>query len=199
MALDLSGNVASATSTGGITGKRGGRVRGGWNIIIDCQDSRIHNNHHCCNKNLQYNCLFLACFHYHCLFFLKVGDSPLAGSGGYADSRSSDLPRFLSILADLSDLPDFCWLLRLWCHWRWPWKRHHTWQNQSWKIITEKCKKQLKSCKKNYTINMTKKNCSQIRGSVDNRSWWEHHKSLLSSQGRPRYARESCKQGFSSV
>ena len=27
VALDLSGNVASATSTGGITGKRGGRVR----------------------------------------------------------------------------------------------------------------------------------------------------------------------------
>ena len=26
MALDLAGNVASATSTGGITGKRGGRV-----------------------------------------------------------------------------------------------------------------------------------------------------------------------------
>ena len=26
VALDLSGNVASATSTGGITGKRGGRV-----------------------------------------------------------------------------------------------------------------------------------------------------------------------------
>jgi len=42
VALDLSGNVASATSTGGITGKRGGRV----------------------------------------------GDSPLAGSGGYADNRS---------------------------------------------------------------------------------------------------------------
>merc|ERR1712192_302688 len=42
VALDLSGNVASATSTGGITGKREGRV----------------------------------------------GDSPLAGSGGYADSRS---------------------------------------------------------------------------------------------------------------
>jgi len=41
VALDLAGNVASATSTGGITGKRGGRV----------------------------------------------GDSPLAGSGGYADSR----------------------------------------------------------------------------------------------------------------
>ena len=71
VALDLAGNVASATSTGGITGKRGGRVM----IVITMLVVVII-------IDIVKNPIFVTIS-----FSWKVGDSPLAGSGGYADSR----------------------------------------------------------------------------------------------------------------
>ena len=71
MALDLAGNVASATSTGGITGKRGGRVM----IVITMLVVVII-------IDIVKNPILVTIS-----FSWKVGDSPLAGSGGYADSR----------------------------------------------------------------------------------------------------------------
>ena len=74
MALDLAGNVASATSTGGITGKRGGRVR----IVITNNTMLVV----VIVIAIVKNSIFVTIS-----FSWKVGDSPLAGSGGYADSR----------------------------------------------------------------------------------------------------------------
>ena len=71
VALDLAGNVASATSTGGITGKRGGRVM----IVITMLVVVII-------IDIVKNPILVTIS-----FSWKVGDSPLAGSGGYADSR----------------------------------------------------------------------------------------------------------------
>ena len=71
VALDLAGNVASATSTGGITGKRGGRVM----IVITILVVVI-------TIDIVKNPILVTIS-----FSWKVGDSPLAGSGGYADSR----------------------------------------------------------------------------------------------------------------
>ena len=71
VALDLAGNVASATSTGGITGKRGGRVM----IVITMLVADII-------IVIVKNPILVTIS-----FSWKVGDSPLAGSGGYADSR----------------------------------------------------------------------------------------------------------------
>ena len=70
MALDLAGNVASATSTGGITGKRGGRVMIVITMLVVVIIVTVKNP-----------ILVTISFSW------KVGDSPLAGSGGYADSR----------------------------------------------------------------------------------------------------------------
>ena len=70
VALDLAGNVASATSTGGITGKRGGRVMIVITMLVVVIIVTVKNP-----------ILVTISFSW------KVGDSPLAGSGGYADSR----------------------------------------------------------------------------------------------------------------
>ena len=71
VALDLAGNVASATSTGGITGKRGGRVMIVITMLVVVIIIVIVKNPILVTIS----------------FSWKVGDSPLAGSGGYADSR----------------------------------------------------------------------------------------------------------------
>ena len=73
VALDLAGNVASATSTGGITGKRGGRV-----IIIITTNAML--------VVITIDIVKIPIL-VTISFSWKVGDSPLAGSGGYADSR----------------------------------------------------------------------------------------------------------------
>ena len=74
VALDLAGNVASATSTGGITGKRGGRV-----MIVTTTNAMLV-------VVIIIDIVKIPIF-VTISFSLKVGDSPLAGSGGYADSR----------------------------------------------------------------------------------------------------------------
>ena len=71
VALDLAGNVASATSTGGITGKRGGRVMIFITMLVVVTIIVTVKNPIPVTIS----------------FSWKVGDSPLAGSGGYADSR----------------------------------------------------------------------------------------------------------------
>ena len=55
VALDLAGNVASATSTGGITGKRGGRVM----IVITINACRRHHYRHCEKFNLRHNLILI--------------------------------------------------------------------------------------------------------------------------------------------
>ena len=103
MALDLAGNVASATSTGGITGKRGGRVRIVTTtnamlvvvIIIDIVKNPILVTILFSWKVITTNAMLVVFIidivknpiFVTISFSLKVGDSPLAGSGGYADSR----------------------------------------------------------------------------------------------------------------
>ena len=73
VALDLAGNVASATSTGGITGKRGGRV-----IIVITTNAML--------VVITIDIVKIPIL-VTISFSWKVGDSPLAGSGGCADSR----------------------------------------------------------------------------------------------------------------
>ena len=103
MALDLAGNVASATSTGGITGKRGGRVRIVITtnamlvvFIIDIVKNPIFVTISFSWKVTTTNAMLVVVIIIDIVknsifvtisFSWKVGDSPLAGSGGYADSR----------------------------------------------------------------------------------------------------------------